>query len=256
MKHIAPTGNGPRELSKANQNPPGTADEATRRWQSLGDKQKILERLLEDQYFLCCYSELRADLRPPLGYHIEHIENKSQAPQRTFDWANLAGSALDSERGLSFLANERKQSNGEEINFGGHASGKQNSVDMAQFISIRDPDCASYFRYISDGKIRPNLRKNPADQARAAYTIQLLNLNSPFLVVLRRQLWDDLTDLIIGHEQQDWSLKYLCMVELLPYGRRTAPHYLPRLNEFFSLTRQLFGPIADAVLQADAPQLR
>ncbi|MCK6410949.1 MAG: TIGR02646 family protein [Azonexus sp.] len=256
MRHIAPTGNGPRELAEANHNPPSTAEEATRCWDNFRHTQKIIERLLEDQYLLCCYSELRADLRPPLGYHIEHIENKSQAPQRTFEWANLAGSALDSKKGLSFLAKQREQSNGEEINFGGHANGKQNAVDMAQFISIRDPGCASYFSYISDGKIRPNLRKNTADQARAAYTIQLLNLNSPFLLVLRRQLWDDLTNLIISHEQQDWSLEHLCMGELLPYGRRTAPHYLLRLNEFFSLTRQLFGPIADAVLQAHAPQLR
>ncbi|EJT4385593.1 TIGR02646 family protein, partial [Salmonella enterica] len=50
--------------------------------------------LLNEQYHLCCYSEIRADLRG-LGYHIEHVENKSQQPGRTFDYQNLAASALD-----------------------------------------------------------------------------------------------------------------------------------------------------------------
>lgn len=60
--------------------------------------------LLNEQYHLCCYSEVRADLRG-LGYHIEHVENKSQHPERTFDYLNLAASALDSGEngGLSSL---------------------------------------------------------------------------------------------------------------------------------------------------------
>ncbi|ELI0860547.1 TIGR02646 family protein, partial [Salmonella enterica] len=74
--------------------------------------------LLNEQYHLCCYSEIRADLRG-LGYHIEHVENKSQQPGRTFDYQNLAASALDSENGLHLFG----------INaFGGHARGKQEAV--------------------------------------------------------------------------------------------------------------------------------
>jgi len=53
----------------------------------------VLQALLDEQYQLCCYSELRAD-QEGLGYHIEHLENKSQAPARTFDYSNLAASAL------------------------------------------------------------------------------------------------------------------------------------------------------------------
>ncbi len=214
-----------------------------------------MARLLEDQYFLCCYSELRADLHL-LGYHIEHIENKSQTPQRTFDWPNLASSALSSTEGLPKLASQRDKLSGAEVNFGGHASKKQDSVNMAQFISIRDPDCASYFSYRSDGEIRPNLRKSTEDQAKADYTITLLNLNSPFLVVLRRKLWDELDALINEHQQQGWSLQHLCMGELLPYGGRSEPHYANALNSFFSLTRQMFGQIAESTLQTHAPQLR
>lgn len=70
--------------------------------------------LLNEQYHLCCYSEIRADLRG-LGYHIEHVENKSQQPGRTFDYQNLATSALDSENDLHLFG----------INaFGGHSRGR------------------------------------------------------------------------------------------------------------------------------------
>jgi uncharacterized protein (TIGR02646 family) len=235
--------------------PPTTSDEATRRWHGFAPhKQSVVDRLLEDQYMLCCYSELRADLYG-LGYHIEHLENKSQHPQRTFDWPNLAASALSSEEGLPKLASYRAASGKVEVNFGGHAREKQDQVDLAQFVSIRDPQCATYFAYLSNGEMGPNLNRSLADQGKAEYTIRVLNLNSPYLVNLRRNLWDELDELFMQHLGNGWNIDYLCMGELIPHGRHNAPHYIPVLNSFFSLTRQFFGQVAEQTLLQHAPGL-
>ena len=68
-------------LEQAHLNPPQTSYEATTRWSSFGHKQAVLTMLLDEQYQLCCYSELRADQKG-LGYHVEHIENKSHIFRR------------------------------------------------------------------------------------------------------------------------------------------------------------------------------
>ena len=255
MRHVSPTGAGPVVLSRAHLKPPATPVEATSRWNSFtSHKQTVLDRLLEDQYMLCCYSELRSDLHG-LGYHIEHIENKNQYPQNTFDWPNLAASALSSEQGLAQMASYRKTLVETEVNFGGHAHRKQEAIDFTQFVSIRDPQCATYFSYLSNGEIAPNLNRELTDQAKAKYTIEVLNLNSPFLVPLRRNLWDDLDELLLLHQKNGWSIDYLCLGELVPHGRITDPHYIPVLNPFFSLTRQFFGQVAEQVLHQHAPGL-
>ncbi|EOT0824036.1 TIGR02646 family protein, partial [Salmonella enterica subsp. enterica serovar Mbandaka] len=126
MRHVIKTRRGTDALLTAHEQPPQNSDQSTRRWQRFGRENKaaLMTLLLNEQYHLCCYSEIRADLRG-LGYHIEHVENKSQQPGRTFDYQNLAASALDSENGLHLFS----------INaFGGHARGKQEAVDMAKFI--------------------------------------------------------------------------------------------------------------------------
>jgi len=101
MKAIAKSGGtGNHALRTAHASPPGTAADATSRWQGLNHKTDLRDNyLLPEQYHLCCYSELDAD-REGLGFHIEHVENKSQNPARTFDYANLAASAFSSKEGL------------------------------------------------------------------------------------------------------------------------------------------------------------
>ena len=96
MRHVIKTQLGTVALLTAHENPPQDADQSTRRWRNFRrDKAAVMVQLINEQYHLCCYSEIRSDLRG-LGYHIEHVENKSQHPERTFDYQNLAASALDS----------------------------------------------------------------------------------------------------------------------------------------------------------------
>jgi len=118
---------------------------------------------------------------------------------------------------------------------------------MALFVRRHQPDCASHFAYLSDGRVVPSSKLLVANQASAQYTIDLLNLNSPYLVTLRQQWWQELDDLFAEHQIKGWSLHHLAALDLVPTNSK--------LSRFFSLTRQFFGNVAEQVLQAQAPEL-
>lgn len=245
MRHISKKGRGGYHLNQSHINPPQTGDAATARWSRFDDKENVISYLLSEQYKLCCYSELRAD-QQGLGYHIEHVENKSQHPQRTFDYTNLAASALSSHSLASFAATQPTPRQLQPI-FGGHAPGKQNTVDMQRFVSPHQADCARLFAYLSDGRIVPADGLDNTDAGRAQYTVDLLNLNSPYLLTQRRRWWDELDKFFGEHIAEDMDLHCLAGVDLLPRNQSLSP--------FFSLTRQFFGRIAEDVLHHQAPEL-
>ncbi|WP_240931548.1 retron system putative HNH endonuclease [Azotobacter chroococcum] len=232
-------------MNQSHASPPQTDQAATSRWSRFGHKQEVLGYLLAEQYQLCCYSELRAD-QQGLGYHIEHVENKSQHPQRTFDYINLAASALRSDDLSPFIAAQPVVQQPQTV-FGGHAPGKQQAVDMQRFVSPHQADCTRFFAYLSDGRIVPADGLDNTDADRAQYTIDLLNLNSPFLVTQRRNWWDELDRLFAEHLTDDTDLHCLAGIDLLPRNQSLSP--------FFTLTRQFFGSIAEEVLHQDAPEL-
>lgn len=240
MKYIHLTPLDHRQLNISHQNPPLTAHDATTRWSSFGYKSSLCNYLLRRQYGLCCYSELRMDL---IGYHyhIEHVENKSLAPGKTFDEDNLAASGLSSENVDKFQRAEV---------FGGHAAGKQAGVDMTRFISCYRPGgCARFFVYLSDGRIVPAEGLPAEEKADAQYTIDLLNLNSGYLQNLRQQWWDELEEVYIEHQKKNWDIALLIGLDLVPDLNQKLP------SPFFSLTRQFFGSAAEEVLRQSAPEL-
>ncbi|MCO7625874.1 TIGR02646 family protein [Pseudomonas fluorescens] len=245
MRHIVQRRYAGYHLDKSHENPPLTSEDATNRWGGFDHKQEVMGFLLSEQYSLCCYSELRAD-EHELGYHIEHVENKRQNPQRTFDCTNLAASALRTGDKAPLLKNllEDEQAG---VVFGGHAPGKQKSVDMRLFVSPHQPDCRRFFTYLSDGRVVPADGLEKRDEDRAQYTIDLLNLNSPFLLIERRRWWDELDEIFIDHVEQEMDLECLIGINLIPCNDKLYP--------FFSLTRSFFGRIAEDVIQKAAPQL-
>lgn len=239
MRHISKQGDGGYHLSQSNTKPPYTKEASSSRWSSFAHKKEVLQYLLAEQYHLCCYSEIRADFIG-LGYHIEHVENKSQNPTRTFDYSNLAASALTSD-------DLNQQSVQQQGVFGGHAVGKRQAVDMQRFISPHQADCSRFFAFLSDGRIVPSADLSEVETEHAQYSIDLLNLNSTFLLTERQKWWDELDQLIEQHLQDDMDLHCLAGVDLTPISGA--------LNPFFSLTRQLFGRIAEEVLQQNVPEL-
>lgn len=233
MKAIIKRGVHHRLLEKANERPPKDSEEAANRWSGLKEKEKLRQLLLNEQYQLCCYSEVRADLED-IGYHIEHVKPKNKYPEQTFDYYNLAASAIHSDK-LSQLSDV----------FGGHA--KLSEYDEMQFVSCLQADCAHYFRYLSDGRVVPSSALDTQDRNKAEYTIALLNLNSPFLINRRRKWWEELDELVQEHLDNDMGLYYLASVDLVPTGNKLSP--------FFSLTRQFFSSQAEVVLCEEAPEL-
>jgi uncharacterized protein (TIGR02646 family) len=242
MRYIRKGAYVPSCLSQQHLNPPQKSQDAESRWHSFRKpcKLKIFDLLLDEQYGLCCYSEINLHDQG-LGCHIEHVENKSQNPARTFDYLNLAASALDSKNDLSDF-----KKRGDEI-FGGHAAGKQKSVDMTLFISCFDPAVSSFFAYGSDGLVSARLNLSPSDQTRATYTIDLLNLNSPYLVNLRRNWWLELDKVYEENNINGWCLETLIELDITDSNQK--------LRSFFSLIKQFYGQRGEQVLHAKAPYL-
>jgi uncharacterized protein (TIGR02646 family) len=235
MRAITKSGDGGYQLTRSHESPPVTSEQATSRWSSFGYKADVTQYLLAEQYGLCAYSEVRPD-QLGLDTHIEHIEPKSANPARTFDYSNLVLSALSSDD-LKTIA--------ETEVFGGHA--KLSQYDALLFVSCLQADCTRYFVYLSTGKIEPSHSLNTGEKAKAQHTIDLLNLNSPYLINLRERWVDELDHLIDQHIQSNMSLPHLAAIDLIPCNDKLSP--------FFTATRQRFGDIAEQLLATDAPEL-
>lgn len=216
---------------------PTTVENATKSWKQLKNKQSILNALLDEQYWLCCYSEIRSD-EHDWGYHIEHVENKSQNPAKTFDYFNLLASAISSDD-----LREIKDV------FGGHAKGKKgipNPVDMNKFISPLQSDCQKFFVYLSDGQVTPNPNLTVDEQEKAQYTIDILNLNSGELVTLREQLWKDLDEFLEKNIKDMSDINLWLEDELLP--AIDINDKKRKLKSFFSLKCQFFDDLVEPIL--------
>lgn len=238
MKTISKVMGGNCHLNRSHANPPTSSTKATIRWSKFQHKPNTLKQLLDEQYQLCCYSEVRSDLLG-VGSHIEHVQPKSSYPRRTFDYQNLAASALDSVNDLKFFASTAQQV------FGGHA--KKGIYDPSLFISCHTPGCRHFFSYLSDGRVVAAKNLTDNDRVRADYTITTLQLNSPYLVDLRQKWWDELDELLEEHIIKEWNIDDLVSIEIVPTANK--------LNQFFSLTRQFFGQVAEQILRQSAPQL-
>jgi len=232
--------------------PPKSSDEATRRWGNL-TKAGLYKQLFVEQFGLCAYTELniqdfRSEQNSVKGAHIEHIEPKSSFPQRTFDYFNLVLSALDSEDLSKFHKEDR---------FGGHY--KLSSFDPNLFLSPLRADVNHYFSYSSeDGEIFPDLNLEGNEQAKAEYTIGLLNLNASYLKNLRKNWLQELKteiDKLIDDNAKD-ALKHMAEFELCPYDREYSPIHqtTSQLRKFHSASLQLFGCLGQQVLNENCPE--
>ena len=210
---------------------PLTALEAEKRWRRYRryDRKEMTRLLLlEEQWWLCAYTELALyDFR--YGCHIEHIEPKSQNPACTFDYQNVVVSALDSDSLARFSKADR---------FGGHFKGNDYDPDM--FISPLMSDSHRYFEYLSSGRVEPAQNLSVEDRSRANYTINLLNLNAPFLVNSRRRWLIEIEDEIERLLEDDSALKHLAECELCDTGGK--------LREFHSAAKARFGRLGDRVM--------
>lgn len=238
MRHIT-KGRADYFLSQKNKHKPNTAEDAIRAWSRFKHKEATVKRCLNEQFNLCCYSEICLNNHFPImgsegiavssdyGYHLEHIEPKSLTPQKTFEHNNLIVSAISSSN-LSLLSKK-------DI-FGGHA--KLSKYSRNSFISPLMANSHNYFHYETSGKIVPKESLNDKrEKAKARLTIYLLNLNAPVLVHWRK-VWISALSKLIDESEPD-VIKQIAELELLPIGKSLRP--------FHTAQRQLFGTIGDSV---------
>lgn len=227
MRYILKKENMFKPLYNANLSPPSTSQEANLRWDKFRKhKKRLLEILLKEQFALCCYTEIQAE-NHDFGYHIEHVMNKSEYPLRTFDYTNLAASILSSD------SLKKLKSEGLGSAFGGHAHGKLKPVNPCLFISPHLQDCERFFAYLSDGRVEPSESLDTNDKKRAAYTIDMLNLNSQYLIQQRKSWSDEISSEIDQHLSNTQYLENLLQYHLSPNDNK--------LMSFYTLTRQIFS---------------
>lgn len=223
MRHVAKNLTHPGYRPLNGRISPTNSQNANSAWDRFSSRTSVRNTLLTEQYHLCCYTEIDAN-EEGWGYHIEHIENKSQNPARTFDPTNLGACALtDKDLNKPEIKQHR---------FGGHAVRKTQSVDMALFIHCQLPDCSKFFAYLSNGNVVPAIGLSEQDKTRAQYTIDQLNLNNPTLQLLRKKWQKELEDAFNGSSKDPTSIRQLIQIYLSPVDNK--------LQRFFTMSQQFF----------------
>jgi uncharacterized protein (TIGR02646 family) len=180
-------------------------------------KEELTRLLLLEQYRLCAYTETRLD---ELGFHLEHIRPKSHFPGDTFAYENLVLSCL-SNAVLEELAKDQQEL------FGGHYKG--NDYD-AKLISPLQPDCGRFFSYTPNGEVLPAPGLASTDYERARYTIEVLNLNTPYLRRERRLIITETIHLINELLDDDTALHHFAEADLCVISSGLNPPVYPHLT--------------------------
>jgi uncharacterized protein (TIGR02646 family) len=194
--------------------------------QDAASYQPVKVALQAEQQHLCCYCETGLEAT---NCHIEHFQPRYGAygaPTRTFDYDNLGCSCNG--------GTDRNRHCGHH---------KSDEYDLSRFVNPSAGDSGRLFAYTVDGGIGSTPGLSPADQARVHYMIQTLNLDCPRLANMRRSYAAGLQTAIQGmidadavNGIDDLALAYL------------TPSKDGKLQRFFSLSRQIFGDRADALL--------
>jgi uncharacterized protein (TIGR02646 family) len=131
------------------------------------EKTEVLEALLRDQGFVCCYCEQRVDARG--GSHIEHLQSRHAAPLLALEFSNLLASCQgDLPRTPAHC---------------GHLKG-YTALEVQPLMA----DCREFFIFDSAGGIRPS--DDPARTLAARRAIETLGLDIQKLTASRRAAID------------------------------------------------------------------
>lgn len=132
-------------------------------------KNAIKRSLLNEQGHICCYCEMELEEN---NHHIEHLKPQSQFQNLATNYANMLCSCQINKQG--------KQT----PNHCGIS--KDNWYEEGLFVSPLDQDCEARFKYSENGKILPSVENDKA----AHITIEILNLNNPAIINLRKAVID------------------------------------------------------------------
>lgn len=180
-------------------------------------KRDLSEHLLSEQKELCVYCQQHLVIASPHTKlsdisHIEHIKPKARGryPQDTFNQKNIVLSC----NGFNCKAIA------EPPEFCGH--NKNQLYDELRFLNpVQKKDLEQYFDYTFEGEIRPSPSLSKKDRQKANYMIEILDLQNPVLVNMRKDAFSD----VIDYEEDE-------IAELLDDSYDSLPG-------FFSMLKQL-----------------
>ena len=146
--------------------------------QALHCKPELRQHLMREQDHLCAYCERKLD---DSNTHIEHIEPQSRHPEKRFDYGNLIASC-DGGRACASVSEQSAYAD-LDTDSCGHRKGQE--YDAGLFLNPTAlPDVGDYFAFDThSAKIKPS---DAWASQKAAYTIDLLNLNSAYLCNARK----------------------------------------------------------------------
>lgn len=207
-------------------------------WDALrgSEKSAVLQALLQEQGYLCCYCGMRISLN---SSHIEHFKPRKHFPELALDYNNFLsscpGEGEDNEgKDNAEVIHQNLDPKQSEVPRLGEHCGHQKAswYDPDLTVSPQNPNCGAYFRYTGLGEVLP-----ATDQklnAAALKTIQQLRLDHPRLEASRRSALQgimavvsdlppsDLQKLADSYEQADTEGKYVRFCGAVTYLLR---HY-------------------------------
>lgn len=179
--------------------------------------------LLNEQKGLCIYCQqaIPEKLDSPIVYsHIEHLKEKYRYAHLTFQHKNLSVSCNGFDCSV-------EESNLIE-DFCGHKKGelgqKQEIAEKLFLNPTEIADIENFFEYDFEGNIAPNEERSGAEQQKAKYMIDILDLQNDNLIQMRVNQLDDI------------NLRLLEDFDIEAFLNETAE----RLPSFFSMLKQFF----------------
>ncbi len=252
-------------------------------WKNFRKRECTRTICLYEQFGLCAYSEVLLD-DDERGMHFDHVEAKSNKPERTFEHTNLLLSAFrdgglrvkndDVDGDIAFESDQvndgehATQAQTDDICmhrnkhdvFGGHARIMHDANDFIHplwHLQNRG-DVRKYFHYGANGRVEPALDLAEADKAKVLDTITHLNLNSNVLVNLRRhrlQALDEAINVILEMLDELDELDELdASAKLDELARRELGVTGGKMLEFHSAVMQRFEKRGERIMQQQHPQ--
>ena len=163
-------------------------------------KTEVLEALLRDQGFVCCYCEQRVDARG--GSHIEHLQSRHSAPSLALEFTNLLASCQgDLPRAPAHC---------------GHLKG-YTALEVQPLMA----DCRAFFLFDSAGGVRPS--DDPARTQAAQRAIATLGLDIRKLTAMRRAAIDGALTLFEEGASDEEIRQLIAFID----SRNEEGHYTP-----------------------------
>jgi len=157
-----------------------------KRWENFVQNKRdlyfaIRNALYERQQRHCTYCESKIDDKERFEGHIEHLERRSDVPNRTFDWNNLflsCDSSCTCGKFKDALKGDKRKFNVDEI----VDQSKENPLD--------------YFDFSENGKVVSTVGATSEIKRKVEETVRIFNLNESKLSGTRSCAYRNATDFL------------------------------------------------------------